>query len=524
MPITQPKLGDDLYRILPAIYRRRDAGDLKEYLAVCGDLLDRVYDTMIQRLADSFPDNPKGGLAGPDSGLACQDWLLPYFAELLDVRLVSPLVSGRRDEIAKAIRQRQRKGTLAVAEEIAEAIAQAEFVVQEGWKRVAITPRVGEALLPAKFFGYTSEPPDLAPALVSRHPALPSAMVDFRCPSGAVPASASASGTQTARIAGVNRSWRQTSLHGAPCYPGSYEDPSRRTVDFRTPTWEVGHAHPRRLLLFAPPYAGFFDAPSMTVDWADRNTPGSAFQQWVEIAATDSGVMRVRNRTSGTDAFKTIVVLGLVDLDTGGAAGRRWIFEDLILDGTVRAERSRVECVRCALRRLEVLSVDLLEPVVSARSTLFGALFAESGLARLEFSTVLGEVGVRRIQASDCLFAERIRRRAGDTLPPEAGCVRYSRVSPKQDRSTLALHRSTTHTPIFHSKTFGERSAGVLHPATSEAVCAGAEDGGEMGAFHDRHYCRIRSAVTEKLQESVPIGMETVQVVDGRLWEAPLAV
>ena len=86
------------------------------------------------------------------------------------------------------------------------------------------------------------------------------------------------------------------------------------------------------------------------------------------------------------------------------------------------------------------------------------------------------------------------------------------------------MHRVTTDTAVFHSKTFGERSVGVLHPATSASISTGAEDGGEMGAFHDRYFSRIRVAVGEKLQESVPIGMEAIQPVDLRLLEAPRAV
>ena len=146
---------ETLYRILPAFYRTRDeSGDLRAYLEGCGELLDAVYATLRQRHADNFPDNPADGWSTPPA----QDWLLPYFAELVDARLVSPLPAGRRDELGMAIRWRQGKGTLAVIDSVAQAIGQTEAVVQEGWRRVALTPRIGQPLRPAVSFGYSREP------------------------------------------------------------------------------------------------------------------------------------------------------------------------------------------------------------------------------------------------------------------------------------------------------------------------------------------------------------------------------
>jgi hypothetical protein len=187
MASSPPNLGHDLYRIVPEVYRNRDeSGDLKAFFGGCGQLLDLVCQTLVQKLADQYPDNPDGGLPGPDTGLPCQEWLLPYFADLLDVRLVSPLAEGRRDEISNAIAWRQRKGTLAVIEQISEQIGLRESVLHEGWKRVAMTPRIGKPLLPATAYGYSADPPSTAASLAARHPGLPAVTVDFRCSSGAV--------------------------------------------------------------------------------------------------------------------------------------------------------------------------------------------------------------------------------------------------------------------------------------------------------------------------------------------------
>ena len=146
-PLTA--IGRQLYHLVPAIYRDRDntsaqeLGDFGKYLDACGELLDLVRGTLQQRLADSFPDNPLH-----DYDRAAQPWLLPYFAQLVDVRLVSPDPAGQRDEVALAVAWRQRKGTVAGIEEIAESVGRIEVEVQEGWRRVATTPRVGIPLIP----------------------------------------------------------------------------------------------------------------------------------------------------------------------------------------------------------------------------------------------------------------------------------------------------------------------------------------------------------------------------------------
>src|SRR4051812_5792350 len=290
-----PNLGHDLYRILPEVYRNRDNGDLKAFLAGCGALLDQVYQTLIQKLADQFPDNPDGGLLGPDADRPCQDWTLPYFADLLDVRLVSPLATGQRDEISNAIAWRQRKGTLAVIEQISEQIGLIESVLHEGWKRVAMTPWIGKPLLPSTAYGYLADPPTNAASLAARHPGLPAVTVDFRCPSGAVTTTRNNPGAQTATVAGVERLWRQASYHGAPCHPGAFQDVSRRTVDFRSSSWDRGHFHPRRILIFSPPFPGFFTEGVKTMLWSERETAGSSFQDAIESDDSDPSITVYRN-------------------------------------------------------------------------------------------------------------------------------------------------------------------------------------------------------------------------------------
>ena len=73
----------------------------------------------------------------------------------------------------------------------------------------------------------------------------------------------------------------------------------------------------------------------------------------------------------------------------------------------------------------------------------------------------------------------------------------------------------------MYSTNFGDRSCGVLHPATAEAIKHGAEDGGEMGAFHQFYLSLLAEAVVDKLGDYMPIGLTVVVIPDERLLSMP---
>ncbi|ABV94284.1 hypothetical protein Dshi_2551 [Dinoroseobacter shibae DFL 12 = DSM 16493] len=504
-----------LYRILPAYYRQRDeTGDLKTYLAGCGALLDAVHATLRQRYADNFPDAPDPGAQ------AAQDWLLPYFADLVDARLVSPLPDGRRDELAHAIRWRQGKGTLATLDSIIEAIGQTEAVVQEGWQRVAMTPRIDRPLRPARSLGYGQEPAG-SPANHARHPDLPAATVDMRCPSRAMAADPNRPGVQRARIDGVDRVWRQGAHHGAPCFPGSFEDISPRTPDMRTPDWRVGHFHPRRVLAFLPPPSGFFPPSAEVVTWQD--TPSAGYLARIEIdTETEPGVVIHRNMSLVEGPFRPVQVQGSVDLDLAETQGTTFRFEGISFTGAVTSATARLEFYRCAMVRAATERVDLLEPALWLRSCLTQGLSAPEGRVRLEGVTVLGPTVARAVEASEALFDGPVHAPDNDTAaPPDGGCLRYSRILPDQPAGLLQLRQVTTEAPAFFSRDFPARHVGVLSPATHPALLTGAEDGGEIGAFHEARHAAVRSAIHDKLSDFLPVGQEVVLIPDIRLTAEP---
>jgi hypothetical protein len=493
------KAGQQLYGLLPEVYRSRDSseskgqGDLAKFLDACGELLDLLRNTLDQRLADSFPDNPQ-------NGRDCQAWLLPYFAQLLDVRLVSPDEKGRRDEVANAVAWRQRKGTRTAAEQIAEAVAQTEVEVQEGWKRVATTPHIGMPLLPARALGESEVFDDHRehPVWAARHPGLPSAMVDLRYPSramqlgleqGEFPQNPVAKLTG---FAGEKTWWRQVNPHGVPCFPGSYEDIARRSVDLRTPNWKQGHFHPKRALLFAPPPMGFFD-PDFDPDLFSS-------QEGLEL---------------GED--------------------KEHVLKNQIINKTLQVTAGRLRLVRCAVKDLKIevppAAGENEEPVLVAEDCLIGEAMV-NGLARLEYCTILGNFECNRLQASDSLFVEELKLDPGTDEEPH--CIRYSRIPAGVSVTGLLTYQNTTEAPVFYDfefdeadkvvrrcSLFGEPGCAVLHPATPETIRFGAEDGGEMGAYHSWRYSLLLAAVQDKLKDFLPVGIEAVLVPDLRLHRLP---
>ena len=138
-PTSDPRYAELLRAWLPAVWRERDAetadssgqGDLDKLLGAFGGLLDAFRATIAQRRVDPFPD-------AQADGRHCQPWLLPYIADLLDVRLVSPDEAGRRAELASAVAWRQRKGTRVAVEQIADTSAwEATLATCSGMKSVS---------------------------------------------------------------------------------------------------------------------------------------------------------------------------------------------------------------------------------------------------------------------------------------------------------------------------------------------------------------------------------------------------
>ncbi len=129
MPNTTDPRIDRLYRLLPAIYRMRDAEKkypLQALLRVISEQVNVVEDDISQLYENWFIET-------------CQDWAVPYVADLIGYRPVAEAgppgnlktatgdalnrVLVPRREVANTIRYRRRKGTLALLETLANDVA-----------------------------------------------------------------------------------------------------------------------------------------------------------------------------------------------------------------------------------------------------------------------------------------------------------------------------------------------------------------------------------------------------------------
>ena len=112
---------DRLYRLLPAFDRLRDhqgGRPLRALLGVIGDQVAVLEADIAQMYDDWFIET-------------CQDWLVPYFADLVEVSLGPAIAASatgaldpvdaatRRSQVGNAIRDRRAKGTLAAVERYA---------------------------------------------------------------------------------------------------------------------------------------------------------------------------------------------------------------------------------------------------------------------------------------------------------------------------------------------------------------------------------------------------------------------
>jgi hypothetical protein len=548
MDDLRTRAGRLLYRQLPEEYRFLDPpaggepGDLEAYLHGFGHLLDLIRGTTEQAYADAFAEPIDFTSEGLEENREIQTWLLPYLAELIGAELLSPDPKQRRKELAETVGWYKTKGTLRNADSIADIVSGTETVTVEGWRRVALTPRLG---LPP-FTGPASAMGDGDPLGPS---SLPHGTPDLRRgnraivdPDGANPLYRLVRPVRDGdgRVADpVITYWKPRAYDGVPCFPGAYDDTSVRTPDLRDPSANpaVG-PHPRRTLLYVPPPYGFFEPGLRAVALPGGGNPlglDLSASGPVQTLGPEEMLKRLGDPVDGdgnlvTPAPDKLVIGGNLTIPSAA----RVAFEDLLFTGRITvapnpAHDLRLELTRCAVAQLQ-LPPPSDTPSLQALDCLIGEIVSQSGFAQLVYCTVMGETHLDRLWASDCIFVGPL---LDVSFEDKKSCIRYSRVP---DFSALGgcISEKSPHVvsddPNFVSLIFddpggctlrpaeyGEPGAAVLDLTSSQRLLAGAEDGGEMGAMHHQFHSARIDAVRRKLADFLPLSQEVAIRYDPRL-------
>ncbi|MEE8295389.1 MAG: hypothetical protein V3R64_06725 [Sphingomonadales bacterium] len=524
MTAERSRTGRLLNAELPEEYRFRDVsvkgevGDLEAYLHGFGDLLDLVRATLKQLYTDSFAEPI-------DENKSMQSWVTPYMADVVGAQLESPNEEIRKVELANAVTWRKGKGTLSVVDAIADVLSGAEGVAIEGWRKTLTTPR---NWLPPFSHKLNPELNSDYPPVIAEHHFLPSGTPDLRLLTRAVETTGPGDILHRFKkafrdAAGSRQSfeliWKMTSEKGAPCFPGSYEDPIRVTPDLREPGLSATGVNPTRLLVYVAPPFGFFEPGLLEL-------PAPGLLKEKKYAPKDF---------PGGENLDKIILTG----DPVIPPGKKVTLENLLLKGTITVKPdAQLKLENCAVKKvvLETNANDpeIKDPKLTANNCLFEEICGFEALIYLDYSTVMKKIEVGSIWASDSILGGKAT--AFDCAKDKA-CIRFSRVPPDIEGTNcpgIMLSPNTTARPNFagfqfcssadkkiKAAEFGEPGSGVLSPATNKTIKSGAEDGGEMGAYHHQHHMATLSALIRKLEDHLPCGITPVIIYDPRLSMRP---
>jgi hypothetical protein len=263
----------------------------------------------------------------------------------------------------------------------------------------------------------------------------------------------------------------------------------------------------------------------------------------IESTETRAGVLLRRTTFRRPSAqSKTVRIDGPVSFDEPFIEGELRIirFEGFYIADTVVVSEGCLELAQCAVFNAGAWGTEPGLVRLSGIDSLFLSMgVGGPNVTQLEYCTVLGDAWCESIRAVDSLFVGGLFRPSAPFTMSEIECLRNVRIPqalldaledlPTDAEETRArkreqlrrIQRYTTDTPVFFEPQFGLPGAGVLHPATPVSIGAGAEDGSELGAYHHQHLTLRTAAVTEKLAEFLPFGMQAVLIPDSRLMCAP---
>ncbi len=146
-----------------------------------------------------------------------------------------------------------------------------------------------------------------------------------------------------------------------------------------------------------------------------------------------------------------------------------------------------------------------------------------SGALTMNSCTVIGKVYASLLTlVSDCIFIAELTEADVSSTPPlwnaplwsarhQQGCVRFSYVPagailPRQFE--CVEQAPGTAAPMFYSLQYGNPAYAKLLPTTDSSIRQGADDGGEMGAYHSVLAPQREADLLIRLAEYIPVGMQ----------------
>ena len=518
-PPNHSRFGHLLYHALPDHYRDRDDGTLAAYLDICGSLFDRINHALDTLHEDFLP-------GGEDAMATSQSWTMPYTATLYGARLVSPDDPGRRQEVQHSIRWNKQKGTLRCIEGIAQAIGGVECIISEGRTKTTTSVRIGEPRLPAAYFGQADDDDDDNAVL---HPGNPVATPVIGRTMAPEPAATISPDVENSMIAGKRVTWRTPKNHGVPRVANAFFDRSPRSLDFRKPTTCGGQANPSRIMLHVPPFTGFFPLKRKDVtwdpDWRTNGYDGELLsvkkipQNLEPDPVLDPDLNQGRDRLVISGKGSTPVYLkGAVLTKTLDVTFKNVVFRD-----SLEVRGGNLTLSRCAVSSVVVTSRHVENPFCTVNDSLVGRLQLARGTVRMEHSTLMDQIICDILLASDSILTVSAVKRGDEQKKSIDGYVRYSMVPlgffNQPETADLQKDQATVReeVPHFFTSQWGEPGFAAVVRGSSQFAEHGAENQGALGCYNHMFFSRRFAAMTRKVQDFLPFGMEAAVVEDPML-------
>jgi hypothetical protein len=149
-------------------------------------------------------------------------------------------------------------------------------------------------------------------------------------------------------------------------------------------------------------------------------------------------------------------------------------------------------------------TITISESIVAAKTV----LRAPTATATVDRCTFLGRLHVKRLAiGQDSIFAGGL-----ETTDRDRSEARCCSLPPGTLASSNLYSCQVVERPRFTSQRYADPGYCQLAPECPQSIRTGAEDGGEMGAFHDRYEPHREALLSRRLAEFIPSSM-TAEVV-----------